>query len=147
MKHGALKVAAEDEMYFLYDQMPGTGISLAVRSAGDLEGLCGTIHDSVWALGRDLPLSDFRTMQTVPDSAAARQGRHRVARGCQGASGDGRDSNAILHAYDAAYVSRELHSAAFGPVGAVRHAAVGGRVYIGEKGAVYVYGVRDRTAR
>jgi len=45
-------------------------------------------------------------------------------------------------------VSRELYSSAFGP--SVRFAmptVAGGRVYIGEKGAVYVYGLRDRTGR
>jgi hypothetical protein len=66
----------------------------------------------------------------------------------KGRSGEGQDSDAFLHAYDAADVSRELYSSAFGP--SVRFAmptVAGGRVYIGEKGAVYVYGLRDRTGR
>jgi putative ABC transport system permease protein len=71
VKHGALEEAAEDEMYFLYDQMPGTSISLAVRSSSDLAGLSGLIRDAVWAVDRDLPLTNFRTMETVLDSAVA----------------------------------------------------------------------------
>ena len=50
----------------------------------------------------------------------------------KGPNRQGNDSEAILHAYDAADVSRELYSAVIGP--SVRFAmpdVAGGRVYIG----------------
>jgi hypothetical protein len=64
----------------------------------------------------------------------------------KGRNRHGYDSDAILHAYDAADVSRELYSAVLGP--SVRFAmptVADGRVYVGAKGAVYVYGLRDRV--
>jgi putative ABC transport system permease protein len=58
-------------MYFLYDQMPGNWISLTARSAGDPAALSSMIRDAVWSIDRDLPLTAFRTMDTVLDSAVA----------------------------------------------------------------------------
>ncbi len=69
VKHGALEEASEDEMYFLYDQMPESWITLTVRSSGDSAALSATIRDAVWAVDRDLPVTNFRTMETVLDSA------------------------------------------------------------------------------
>jgi hypothetical protein len=66
----------------------------------------------------------------------------------RGRNSGGSDSDAFLRAYDAADVSRELYSAVFGP--SVRFAmplVAGGRVYIGEKGAVYVFGMRENSGR
>jgi hypothetical protein len=60
----------------------------------------------------------------------------------------GEESTAFLRAYDAADVSRELFSGAFAP--SVRFAmptVAGGRVYIGEKGAVYVYGLQGKAGK
>jgi hypothetical protein len=62
----------------------------------------------------------------------------------RGRNQGGSDSTAFFHAYDAADVSRELFSGTFAP--SVRFAmplVAGGRVYIGEKGTVYVYGLRE----
>lgn len=66
----------------------------------------------------------------------------------QGRNRQGVNSDAILHAYDAADVSHELYSAVLGP--SVRFATptvAGGRVYIGARRALDVYGLRDRSAR
>ena len=55
------------------------------------------------------------------------------------------DSDAILHAYDALDVRNELFSAVLGP--SVRFAmptVAGGRVYIGARRALYVYGLLSR---
>jgi hypothetical protein len=55
----------------------------------------------------------------------------------------GAETDAILHAYDAADVSRELYSAVLGSsVRFAMPAIAGGRVYIGARRAVYVYGLR-----
>ncbi len=54
------------------------------------------------------------------------------------------DSDAILHAYDAADVSQELYTDTLGP--SVRFAiptVAAGRVYIGARHELYVYGLRD----
>jgi hypothetical protein len=66
----------------------------------------------------------------------------------KGRSMGGSDSSAYLRAYDAADVSHELYSAVLGT--SVRFAmptVAGGRVYIGEKDAMYVYGLRERAGR
>ena len=66
----------------------------------------------------------------------------------KGRNQGGSDSSAYLRVYDAADVSRELYSAGFGP--SVRFAmplVAGGRAYIGEKGAVYVFGLKPGKGR
>ncbi len=66
----------------------------------------------------------------------------------RGTSRRGQDTDAILHAYDAADVSRELYSGVVGP--STRFAmptVAGGRVYIGARRTLYVYGLRDGRAR
>lgn len=63
-----------------------------------------------------------------------------------GPNRQGFDSDAILHAYDAADVSRELYAAVLGPsVRFTMPTVAGGRVYIGARRALYVYGLRDRS--
>jgi hypothetical protein len=62
----------------------------------------------------------------------------------KGPNRHGNDSDGFLHAYDAADVSRELYADVMGP--AVRFTmptVAGGRVYVGARGVVYVYGLRD----
>jgi putative ABC transport system permease protein len=71
VKHAALEEEAEDEMYFLYDQMPGNWISLSARSTGDPAALFSMIRDAARSIDHDLPLTAFRTMDTVLDSAVA----------------------------------------------------------------------------
>lgn len=65
-----------------------------------------------------------------------------------GPNRQGYDSDAILHAYDAADVSRELYTAELGP--SVRFSmptVAGGRVYIGGRRMLYVYGLREPAPR
>jgi hypothetical protein len=65
----------------------------------------------------------------------------------KGPNRQGYDSDGILHAYDAADVSRELCSAVLGPsVRFTMPTVADGRVYIGARGRLYVYGLRDRSA-
>jgi hypothetical protein len=62
-----------------------------------------------------------------------------------GRNRQGNDSDATLYAYDAADVGRELYSAELGS--SVRFAVptvADGRVYIGARRMLYVYGLRDR---
>src|SRR5262249_44829105 len=56
----------------------------------------------------------------------------------------GQDTDASLHAYDAADVSRELYAGVAGPSTRFTMPTVaGGRVYIGARRTLYVYGLRD----
>ena len=60
----------------------------------------------------------------------------------------GFDSDGILRAFDALDVSRELFSAVLGPsVRFTMPTVADGRVYIGARRVVYVYGLRDGPAR
>jgi hypothetical protein len=60
----------------------------------------------------------------------------------------GQDTDAILYAYDAADVSRELYAGVAGPSTRFTMPTVaGGRVYIGAKRSLYVYGLRDGLGR
>jgi predicted lysophospholipase L1 biosynthesis ABC-type transport system permease subunit len=71
VKHGGLEEDAEDEMYFLYDQMPEGSMTLSVRSAREPAGLSAAIRGAVRAQDPDLPLTSFRTMTTVVDATLA----------------------------------------------------------------------------
>ena len=65
----------------------------------------------------------------------------------RGPNRHGFDSDAILHAYDAADIGHELYAAVLGP--SVRFTIptiAAGRVYIAARHDVYVYGLRDKTA-
>jgi len=64
----------------------------------------------------------------------------------QGPNRAGYDSDAILHAYAAADVGHELFSAVLGPSTRFTMPTVaGGRVFIGARRMLYVYGLRART--
>jgi hypothetical protein len=66
----------------------------------------------------------------------------------KGPNRQGFDSDGFLHAYDAADVSHELYSAVLGPcVRFTMLTVAAGRVYIGARGRVDVYGLRDRSRR
>jgi hypothetical protein len=111
-------------------------------------------------------LKDFRVESGRIDPAAAHQGNLSFSHGgaiptvsangskdgivwlvgSRGPNRQGGDSDAILHAYDATDVSRELYAAVLGP--SVRFAiptVAGGRVYVGARRALYVLGLRDRS--
>jgi hypothetical protein len=66
----------------------------------------------------------------------------------KGRNQGGWSSEAFLHAYDAADVGHELYSAVLpSSVRFAMPAVAGGRVYIGEKGMVYVYGLQAAKKR
>jgi putative ABC transport system permease protein len=54
------------EMYLPHLQSPGPpGLSLVVRTNGDPLALAGAIENQVWAIDKNLPISDIKSMQEV----------------------------------------------------------------------------------
>jgi putative ABC transport system permease protein len=54
------------EMYVPYLQAPAPrGLTLVVRSTGDPVSLVGAIENQVWAIDKNVPVSEIRTMQEV----------------------------------------------------------------------------------
>jgi len=53
------------QMYYTYGQSPNTGLSLAVRTAGDPAGLTGAVREALRARDPDIPLGRIATMEEV----------------------------------------------------------------------------------
>jgi putative ABC transport system permease protein len=53
------------EMYVPQSQAPPRGLTLVVRTSGDPTALVGAIENQVWAIDKNVPVSEIRTMQEV----------------------------------------------------------------------------------
>jgi putative ABC transport system permease protein len=61
-------------VYMPYSQFPSSGMTLVVRAAFDPRLLTSAIRDEVWAIDKDQPVTDVKTMgQYIADSAATRR--------------------------------------------------------------------------
>jgi putative ABC transport system permease protein len=70
----SLESSARPTVYLPYPQFPTPGMALIVRSPSDAESLIPVIREEVWAVDKDQPISDARTMQQwIDKSVASRQ--------------------------------------------------------------------------
>ncbi len=70
----ALESNARPCVYIPYPQFPSSGMTLVVRAAIDPKALIPAIRDEVWAVDKDQPLTDVKTMdQYVADSVSPRR--------------------------------------------------------------------------
>jgi putative ABC transport system permease protein len=61
--HRGLNADAAPTYYLPYTQLPGTGIIIFLKTAGDPNALVGSVRKEVAAMDRSLPVYDIRTMQ------------------------------------------------------------------------------------
>jgi putative ABC transport system permease protein len=70
----ALESDARPCVYIPYPQFPSSGMTLVVRAAFDPKLLISGIRDQVWAVDKDQPVTDVKTMdQYVADSVSPRR--------------------------------------------------------------------------
>jgi putative ABC transport system permease protein len=63
VRHEALNEPVRPAMYFPYAQLPGSGITLVVRSSGDPAGMTKAVRDAVRSADATVPVYDVSTMQ------------------------------------------------------------------------------------
>jgi putative ABC transport system permease protein len=64
-----LESEAKPCLYIPYPQFPASGMTLVVRAPADPKPLIPAIRDEVWAVDKDQPVTDIKTMnQSVADS-------------------------------------------------------------------------------
>ena len=70
----ALESNARPCVYIPYPQFPSSGMTLAVRAAFDPKLLISAIRDEVWAVDKEQPITDLKTMdQYVAESVSPRR--------------------------------------------------------------------------
>jgi hypothetical protein len=67
VRHSALDQQAGNEAYLLFAQLPYTFMDLVVRTNLEPGVLAPAIRKAVWAVDRDQPLAQFRTIQQIID--------------------------------------------------------------------------------
>ena len=67
VRHSALDQQAGNEAYLLFAQYPYTFMDLVVRTSLEPGALAPAIRKAVWAVDRDQPLAQFRTIQQIID--------------------------------------------------------------------------------
>jgi putative ABC transport system permease protein len=74
VKHAALDEEAKPEIYYPMAQFPTLFMSLAVRTSGDPLQMVAAVRGQVWAVDKDLPISNIETMgRLMAKSVAPRQ--------------------------------------------------------------------------
>ncbi len=70
----ALESSPRPCVYIPYPQFPSSAMTLVVRAASDPKSLIPAIREGVWAVDKDQPITDVKTMdQYVADSVSARR--------------------------------------------------------------------------
>jgi putative ABC transport system permease protein len=70
----ALESEAKPCLYIPYPQFPSSGMTLVVRGAVDPKPLIPAIRDEVWAVDKDQPVTDIKTMdQSIAESVSPRR--------------------------------------------------------------------------
>jgi putative ABC transport system permease protein len=74
VKHAALDEEAKPEFYLPMAQSPRDFMTLTVRTSGDPSHMIAAVRGQVWAVDKDQPVSDIRTMERlVADSVSPRR--------------------------------------------------------------------------
>ncbi|HUI40391.1 MAG TPA: ABC transporter permease [Terriglobia bacterium] len=72
VKDHGLGAATRPQMYRPYDQRPwATSVTIMVRTSGDPVSLAGAIRSDVWAVDKNVPVSDVQTMDHVVSESVA----------------------------------------------------------------------------
>jgi predicted permease len=62
VRHAALGVEPQPEIYWTYPQYPARHIDLLIRTTTDPLSLTSVVRNEIWAIDKTLPVSDVRTM-------------------------------------------------------------------------------------
>jgi putative ABC transport system permease protein len=74
VRDAAIDSEARPCVYMPYPQFPSSAMDLVVRSGSDPKSLVSAIRDEVWAVDKDQPVTDVKTMgQYVADSVSPRR--------------------------------------------------------------------------
>lgn len=65
VKYFGLDDRARMQIYVPYPQLPDRSMNLAIRTTGDPVALASAVRNAVWAVDRDQPVSDIRTMRQM----------------------------------------------------------------------------------
>lgn len=71
VRHKALETEAMPEVYFPYQQRPGSFMNLVVHTASDPTSMIPAIRNQVFSLDTDQPVADVMTMQQRLDKSVA----------------------------------------------------------------------------
>jgi predicted permease len=71
VRHAALGVEPQAEIYWTYPQYPARRIDLLIRTTTDPLSLAGVVRNEIWAIDKTLPISDVRTMDELLSASVA----------------------------------------------------------------------------
>ena len=71
VKHSALDKEAKPEIYFPMAQTTRRNMSLAVRASGDPMQFVAAVRGQVWAVDKDIPISNIETMERLMAKSVA----------------------------------------------------------------------------
>ena len=73
VRNDGLDDEPKPELYFPYAQNPQTHMFIVVRTANDPAGLMAAVRREVWAVDKNLPLSDLSTLEQLLDKTIAQR--------------------------------------------------------------------------
>jgi putative ABC transport system permease protein len=71
VRHAALGVEPQPEIYWPYSQNPDRRIDLLIRTTADPLSLVGAVRSEIWAIDKELPVSDVKTMDELLSGSVA----------------------------------------------------------------------------
>jgi len=71
VRHAALGVEPQPEIYWPYSQKTDRRIDLLIRTTADPLSLAGAVRSEIWAIDKDLPVSDVKTMDELLSGSVA----------------------------------------------------------------------------
>ncbi|HEV8484126.1 MAG TPA: ABC transporter permease [Blastocatellia bacterium] len=73
VKHFGLAAQTRPEMYVPYQKDPWPFMTIVVRSTSDPKGLADLMRSEVWAVDRDLPVPDIKTIEQLLSNSVAQR--------------------------------------------------------------------------
>ncbi len=71
VKHSVLDEEAKPEFYLTIAQLPPTSMSMVVRTSGDPMPMLASVREQVWAVDKDLPITNIETMERLMAKSVA----------------------------------------------------------------------------
>jgi putative ABC transport system permease protein len=71
VKYSALDEEAKPEFYLTIAQLPPTSMSMVVRTSGDPLQMLASVREQVWAVDKDIPITNIETMERLMTKSVA----------------------------------------------------------------------------